>query len=934
MKKFLLFFAGTIAIPSVAMGACNCSLPPSWNTATHTRSCVGVDDSTGLSCVLTQTDLDEPNFSISCVSGGANYSGDWIDQSVSCDINFADSTSLLESWNFSTSSSGNGIETSWSETATGQSLASKTISKDFQAGQNRVYHLTGSVGDAAGNSVEIDEFFMIRADDSPPSVPKISLESGASRLENAPEVVLSATPSVFEANDRFYMKITATDQISKVDWESSTAEIIGNGVSGLAKTGILNQNLFKVNYAESKSNFCENSTNCENFNASNDYTEIFEKAGDYTINLEIQDFAGNTTSVQGLKVKIVASDMDPSKTSLSGDCSMPSSPGNRLANGSDFCSFTFLPKDRFENLISRNERPGLAIFTEQNTEGSYDTRAGDLSAFWNGVRFSGGLTSGGKNTLAFSPSTSGIIFDVFSFSPTIKVTKAENSKVSKSTFTATREEFEAEMQFSVPNVNWKGEVLTNDSNEFLTTVPFYFDPWVKTFVTPVGDSYFEAFNSDFEITLGTETEFFVNQTTVDSSSGDGAPIKNLPTKFKTLVRGHVSTNNSTNFSNENLDETDFLFLTDLTSGEKKTSSKKISTTITSSESTATVAITIPEVEHDFLENEAGNEKTRTVIYPGGVLGMSVGNENFPGAGGCIGCPNGGNVSGSAIGADIEGYILTDSIVSSQTDYSFVNLGSVVGNDIREAITKNAYKLIRGISPENSTSSVSLNGIDFSEKTVRYFSGKTVGETISVTLSGTVSGVGTIVIEDGNLLISGNLKYPSSGTNSLGVILINSTSKAPNLGEIAEKGNIFVKTSVQKISGTFFADGSFLSGNSTVFSKPTDSELKKQLLLSGTIFTKNTFGGSLANPPFDAWGQREVSEENAKKFDLHFIRRYAPVDDPSTPTIDESEDEYNPNCVKITPTKCDENTHSFIVRPDGKVRDLPPPGFSQDGRVSW
>jgi len=261
------------------------------------------------------------------------------------------------------------------------------------------------------------------------------------------------------------------------------------------------------------------------------------------------------------------------------------------------------------------------------------------------------------------------------------------------------------------------------------------------------------------------------------------------------------------------------------------------------------------------------------------------------------------------------------------DTKFVTLGGVSSVDIREDVLRNATVLTRGLAPINALGANTNFNINTS------FSGDVAyvkGGTVTLVGSSFSSGVKTLVIEDGNLFIPNDLSYASID-DSLGVIMINSD---PN-SRIT--GNIFVKNTVQRVVGTYYADGSLLSTD--VNANPQESDtinnrsltnvddpnapLGLQLLLEGTILSRNTLGGALLDPPVTPWGLD--TQEAAIKYDLHFVRRYVPPIDPVTFAL--LPDSANDQCVKQG-TVCDSNRHSFVIKSDGRAQNLTPPGFDQ------
>lgn len=144
-------------------------------------------------------------------------------------------------------------------------------------------------------------------------------------------------------------------------------------------------------------------------------------------------------------------------------------------------------------------------------------------------------------------------------------------------------------------------------------------------------------------------------------------------------------------------------------------------------------------------------------------------------------------------------------------------------------------------------------------------------------------------------------------------------------------------------GTYFADGGLTSTgtpsapsiNETLDRDTGDKDgtsiLNKQLLLEGTLFTRNTLGGGMMEPFIDPWGAEmgataaTTDRAKAQRYDLHFVRRYYEKVrlGPGGSVVTNPGD-----CLNTDGTNCDPNKHAFVIRPDGRVLSVPPPGFEQ------
>ncbi|MEF2176029.1 MAG: hypothetical protein V3575_06135 [Candidatus Absconditabacteria bacterium] len=127
---------------------------------------------------------------------------------------------------------------------------------------------------------------------------------------------------------------------------------------------------------------------------------------------------------------------------------------------------------------------------------------------------------------------------------------------------------------------------------------------------------------------------------------------------------------------------------------------------------------------------------------------------------------------------------------------------------------------------------------------------------------------TLVVENGNVTIDSNL---NTAKNKLGIIVLR-TNKDDSVG------HIYVKPGVTSINAFLYADGSLLSVNNdgTEFGTNTDRStiLSKQLIINGSIISKNTIGGSLLGTSGTytlPGGATTTSLQEALKYDLNYFR---------------------------------------------------------------
>jgi|GEM_PF-4123046 len=277
----------------------------------------------------------------------------------------------------------------------------------------------------------------------------------------------------------------------------------------------------------------------------------------------------------------------------------------------------------------------------------------------------------------------------------------------------------------------------------------------------------------------------------------------------------------------------------------------------------------------------------------------------------------------SFGADIEGHVLHDQTIYISQFQSATNVGGSHVRDIRETINENAIRLMRGNTPltEDQTFN-NTTPLTFPLNGVRVVQGNVTLENDII-----ISGRKTLVVQNGNLIIKGNISYDDPETDSLGIMVV---TTLPQTTYTAGQGNILVHSNVQHLVGTYFAEGALLTSDDGVNIKdPTGST--KQLLLEGTLFTQNTLGGGRApldndeangfgtpwgntvNPNVGDLGLGLTPRAVAQRFDLHFIRQYKPI--------------LGHTCFKPDGNNClDDNDASFVIRIDGKASELPPPGF--------
>ncbi len=873
-------------------------------TATKTGTATDLAGNTG-TCETPPAKIDkiDPTLTTSCISDTKVYPTGfptgWTNKDVSCTFNLQDVNSQLMAWDVSMSSTGDGADESIANfTATGQNVSTFSNLGSFVAQQDRTYSFGGTIDDNATNRTTLSSSnnFDIKVDKIAP----LRLTGGI-QLDNGSGVPreLTTTSETFEANEIFTMKLNVSDDFSGMDWSQSGITISGS--PSLTKT--LFNNLsggIVFNQGDQTITF-------------NDATSIFETAGDYTIDFEFFDRAGNqmsVTGVVGLKVKVVASEVSTNSTFINNgdqECG--------VANNVNNCDFTLTLLDRFNNSIF-NRGQIVTSFDSQNTD-RYGAEGYDLTTqnvaqtFIDGLRFVGGVPSGTSNQFSFTnAATSDQTIAIKSLVPTVDRADGGVGGATQMVVAAK----DVILGLSAPGVGFDGSLLGTQSEISLGSTTLEFAPWINA--SPNGqagatilDSMSVVFGQPMDIWI-----YAINNTI------------NLPSNFSVWLKGHPPTS-TLFFINEDISTA--------ANGFEKTFSGIASAVANDFVTTklASFGGVMGDLNMAFSSKVEQEIDGKKVIYSGGVYGD-------PSLMGLPSIPNPPVLTSYIVGADIEGNILGSggSVLEQDDDREGVILGENQQMDIRENMNRNAANLIAGRDPIIITGMLSLDVSNLTDGEVSYYKGGTLKLT---TPTGKVSGRHTIVIEDGNLFIASDLEY-AANNDSLGIILFNSlTSDRVN-------GNVFLSNTIQNFVGTYFAHGALTSTEKTaadaispaiataIDRNPslTDplatNNFKKQLILNGTIFTRNTLGGSLLVEMKDPWGSIVADAAEAQKYDLHFIRRYTNIDTAGVDILDAD----NVNCVKVS-TSCDANEHAFVIRPDGKVidADTVPPGFEYFGTIA-
>ena len=672
----------------------------------------------------------------------------------------------------------------------------------------------------------------------------------------------------------------------------------------------------------------------------------FQQAGLYEVSLTLVDQVGNvglpvtyTLRVKAGPAGSLRTTLEPiSYTKETNNPAVGALTGNTnacnderlIANNADECGLRLSLRDDFGNVVVLPTAVGNLSVPGRDTD-NQDLNLIEAASevFVDGLRFDGDL-----GDLPVSTDRNGNFdFTVSALVPSLEIlTSAVNPTFNLSRILPRPVQFE----FPVPEVGENGDFLAT-TTLVNKSADLQFEPWVKFFLSDrpaTGGSATEPTDPLFFLLGESKPLYGVADTLLDHFLPDGFEIfvKSFNRPVGLFFEDEDLTNGVSDIDGDTVPEG----LQINFAGNARNQSDDFETALKSTVGLAgdeNVALG-SKIRHSFVEEGI----TKTVLYPGGNLGSFIGPEEaFPG----VTLPDSslpGGQAGTAtallIGADIEGKILTNSDIRlvDAASTELVNLGGVSVPDVREDVLRNATVLTRGLAPLNAEgSNINFNpNTGFTGGDVAYFKDTTVTLTTGSNPMIFAGGIKTIVIEDGNLFIPNDLQY-SSFDDSLGIIMVNTQAEA------VETGNIFVKNTVQRLVGTYYADGALLSTDAITNPRLTDTianreltnvddpaaPLGLQLLLEGTLLTRNTLGGALLDPPRTAFAPTTQAE--AIVYDLHFVRRYVPPNDPVT--FELLPDSANGSCVKVAGA-CDLNKHSFVVRTDGRAQSLTPPGFDR------
>lgn len=910
----------------------------------------------------------------------AYFPNGWTNTDVECSYYLVDpvsprsgSSSRLSAWSSFTTPRVSGISEEWEVMETGRDEAGtvrETKPENYAQEQKQRYDLEGRVSDTAGNTTNFEEEFIIKIDKKP----LVFGDNVRMRNTEGFRVLsdVSTAPTQFEAHEQFTLSLGIVEPgetEAPIDWEHSWMTIHHNASNGATTNPSVFAEASFANGLPSGISFNDNS---QLLTVGAD-SEIFEVAGDYTLTFYLVDQALNQQDpVRAVRhVRIIPSEIDPEGVDSESVLEDLTATQNDLyANNIDRRELEVVLRDRFGNIIY--DRDIQVIIPGQDmSQPIYDlTQVDGVSGFQEGLSLTSNISDGSiggdssqqvweYNTGAFAEQS----FELTSYLPSVKVIYGYGG--SSMLIEETDESGEvigqlAQFEFSAPSINPDGTENSTVQDVAVFEKSLHFKPIVYGYMTnkiegtdgnQIGfmDVLLRMVGQSVELQFGEGFPFFAYTNT---GGADGMLLaEQLPTNYGVIIQAHALSGIA--FVNENYGdgEEDERTLRFCPVGSYCGGSE-------GSEETATHPLpsggSIAAPKFAFSSEVRTQVGAKEVIYPGGNLGNDLGDGQSLFDLDCAvdNCPpwfNQMDITIIRVEADIEGDILGE-----KDDYSYMSdgaagksaileMGGVSAQDIREDITRNAYQLLRGVEAQTDFNLLAQGGTFTSANNVLHFKGNGVrSATNLVKLGGSFAGVGTIVVEDANVLIDSDMQYFTNNEwpeASLGIILINSTI----INGAPETGNIYVTPDVQRVVGTYFAEGSLLSaiyGGAGTIPNPAHADitgvaaraanLQAQLLITGTILTKNTLGGVLDEitgigqnrTPWGPVTMDEVGLNEAMKYDLHWMRRYTA----NVPVYTNAQGVDSFACVLSGAGVCDSNRHATVIRPDGKVKTLTPPGF--------
>ena len=303
--------------------------------------------------------------------------------------------------------------------------------------------------------------------------------------------------------------------------------------------------------------------------------------------------------------------------------------------------------------------------------------------------------------------------------------------------------------------------------------------------------------------------------------------------------------------------------------------------------------------------------------------------------------------------DAEGrYIKVDGVVASgnseealagQFDDDVRVLGELTKSTFRKDIHQKIFSVVTNVTVDNGSTpytatnlwnakwNAAADGKTLVDDSVLYF-GNVSGETVTINGNNNIEGNKTLVVEGGNIRITGDIR----NTDGDGILWIIALEKD------GDGWNIYIEPSVTDIHAIMYADRSLISykwanavGARELDGSTPASELANQLYIQGSVFSENTIGASTKLTPECPYYVEDsaCNPDSSVKYDLNFLRRYILVqpvdgdgnpDGPKIPQYGGSESYMNTTSRGPKP---DNQKYPVIIEYDSKVQQTPPPFFN-------
>ncbi len=668
--------------------------------------------------------------------------------------------------------------------------------------------------------------------------------------------------------------------------------------------------------------------------------DCFHEAGDYQVTIQLIDFAGNLAApiISTLTVMAGTPDQDHSELRV---FSCPTDGTAPIANNDGACTLYFIIKDQYDNPVSQLETEDVNMYLDTllSMDANDPEDAAGIISFREGLLMNGDFVEDGNPTkTAFTLGVDYVgglgVYETLNFRALAPTLEKVGDVLSKN------DPFQLDFIFEVPSIDVDGTVniaspITFRYGQYSPEIKF--KPMISSNVEIPG-------TPEFIIDVANP----INVVRSISNATGLAAVSNILMGVTHHYLPWELMFDPSFFINESMPSISF---TTLDAPGDQVSPQSATVTIRDDTVNYTENLSFSSII-SYTINHGGTDYS--ISYPGGAIGSGFGAD-------CADDPEcvATEITVKLIGASVEGSVLGGvDTTRFGTDDSSTLLGANKFTDIREDIFKNAHRISRGLPAETSATFTNFADLTWTDDVVL-----AEGD-VAVTVDGDLPiGIKTLIIKNGNFVVHGNLTYLNK-TDSFGVILINDEVKP-----FPEKGNIFVENTVKKIAGTYFLEGTIMTNNALPGANPTIYDgvnglttNDTQFLLEGAILSNSTLGGgyesfypagtleyltpwgSTADLTTDvgylAWtGAGKTKLEIAKAYDLHMVRYYHPTYDGFL--LQDNGD----MCVCVPGgtscsaasgdgADCDSNDNAFVIRTDGRMKQLPPPGFETVSTIKW